>query len=206
ISPYNQECSELGVCFYDSEQENYRFFTWGEVSIENIIGLVSEKIKEYKVEKVIFNQPKKATAKVKENFASLSLMVNFQATSKEIVQEINSLLNKGIYSIANLERKEKEAGQKLIQENETPQPLEKEKTYEKQPPIVFSGKIVKCEVVTVKKGANEGSAFYSLLVEHDNNGLPQPIRIVGAERALVFHFGKKQAKNNYDFYRFWQSH
>jgi hypothetical protein len=105
ISPYSQECLELGVCLYDNEQENYRFFTWGEISIENVISLVCEKIKEYEVEKIIFSQPRGSTKTVKENFASLASMVDFRAVSKEVIQEISSLLNKGIYSIASLERK-----------------------------------------------------------------------------------------------------
>ncbi|RHZ37674.1 hypothetical protein [endosymbiont GvMRE of Glomus versiforme] len=198
----------VGVCFYDHEQENYRFFTWGETNTENIISLISEKIKEYEVEKVIFAQPRSSTKIVKKSFASLALTTDFQVVSKEIVQEINSLLNKGIYSITNLERKsgfwhvkeqriltspqliaylalvhylEKESGQKLVQENETPQPFEKEKNYDKQPPIIFAGKIVKCEEHIVKKGANKGSPFYSLLIEHNNSEIPCPASIV------VFH-------------------
>ncbi|RHZ36983.1 hypothetical protein [endosymbiont GvMRE of Glomus versiforme] len=200
ISPYSKECLELGVCFYDREQENYHFFTWGEVNVENIISLVNEKIKEYEVEKVIFSQPKNSTKIVKESFASLASIVDFQAVSKEIIQETSSLLNKGIYSIANLERKsgfwyvkeqriltnhilmaylalvrylEKERGQKLIQENETLQPLEKKK----QPSTVFTGQVVKCEVYHAARGVNKGNTFYSLLIEHDDKKIPRPVRI-----------------------------
>jgi hypothetical protein len=76
---------------------------------------------------------------------------------------------------------EKETGEKLIQENETPQLLEKEKTYEKQPPIVFTGQLIKCEEHHVRKGVNKGNIFYHLLVKHDDITIPQPAGMV------VFH-------------------
>ena len=203
LFPYNQECLELEVCLYDDkEPENYYFFTWTEQNIENIIKSIGEKVKEYKIEKVFFCQPNKVTENTKKNFSFLSSIVDFQIVSWKIIKEISSLVNKGIYSVANLEKKagfwyvkekrlltqyqksayliliyclEKDYGKKLIQENETPQIVWKNKIYDRQPPITFTGKIVKCVERTVKKGkANEGSIFYSLQVEHSNSQYPQP--------------------------------